>query len=205
MIMSMMVMSGLASKFSIILMNISGSSLLMATLFTGFFSLLLGMGVPPIATYVLTSALTAPTIQKMAMLNGIPEQAALMATHMFLFYYAVLAEVTPPVALSAYAAAAVMGTDPIKTGIFAARVAIPKYLIGLTFILSFSGTALLVLPVLDNLPLNQALVLIISRFLFSILAIFYLNAAVIGYFLRNLTSHGTRYCRHLRGSALLSI
>ena len=188
MIMSMMVMSGLASKFSIILMNISGSSLLMATLFTGFFSLLLGMGVPPIATYVLTSALTAPTIQKMAMLNGIPEQAALMATHMFLFYYAVLAEVTPPVALSAYAAAAVMGTDPIKTGIVASRVAIPKYLIGLTFILSFSGTALLVLPILDNLPLNQALILIISRFFFSFLAIFYLNAAVIGYFLRNLTA-----------------
>jgi len=180
-------MSGLASKFSIILMNISGSSLLMATLFTGFFSLLLGMGVPPIATYVLTSALTAPTIQKMAMLNGIPEHAALMATHMFLFYYAVLAEVTPPVALSAYAAAAVMGTDPIKTGIFAARVAIPKYLIGLTFILSFSGTAILVVPILDTLPLNQALVQIISRFLFSFLAIFYLNAAVVGYFLRNLT------------------
>lgn len=188
MIMSMMVMSGLASKFSIILMTISGSSLLMATLFTGFFSLLLGMGVPPIATYVLTSALTAPTIQKMAMLNGIPEQAALMATHMFLFYFAVLAEVTPPVALSAYAAAAVMGTDPVKTGIFAARVAIPKYLIGLTFILSFNGTALLVVPILETLPLDQALVQIVSRFLFAILAIFYLNAAVIGFFLRNLTA-----------------
>ncbi len=188
MIMSMMVMSGLASKFSIILMNICGSSLLMATLFTGFFSLLLGMGVPPIATYVLTSALTAPTIQKLAMLNGIPEQAALMATHMFLFYYAVLAEVTPPVALSAYAAAAVMGTDPIRTGIFASRVAIPKYLIGLTFILSFSGTAVLVLPILDNLPLNQALVVIVTRFFFSILAVFYLNAAVIGYFYRNLSN-----------------
>lgn len=187
MIMTMMVLSGLASKFSIILMNISGSSLLMATLFTGFFSLLLGMGVPPIATYVLTSALTAPTIEKMAILNGIPEQAALMATHMFLFYYAVLAEVTPPVALSAYAAAAVMGTDPIKTGIFAARVAIPKYLIGLTFILSFSGTAILIIPALETLPLNQALVQILSRFFFSILAVVYLNAAVVGYFIRNLT------------------
>jgi TRAP transporter 4TM/12TM fusion protein len=188
MIMSMMVLSGLASKFSIILMNISGSSLLLATLFTGFFSLLLGMGVPPIATYVLTSALTAPTIQKMAMLNGIPEDAALMATHMFLFYYAVLAEVTPPVALSAYAAAAVMGTDPVKTGIFAARVAIPKYLIGLTFILSLSGTGLLVVPLLETLPLSQALVQIVSRFFFSILAVLYLNAAVIGYFLRNLSA-----------------
>ena len=112
---------------------------------------------------------------------------ALMATHMFLFYYAVLAEVTPPVALSAYAAASVMGTDPIKTGIFAARVAIPKYLIGLTFILSLSGTGLLVVPLLETLPLSQALVQIVSRFFFSILAVFYLNAAVIGYFLRNLS------------------
>jgi hypothetical protein len=71
-----------------------------------------------------------------------------------------------------------MGTDPIKTGIFAARMAIPKYLNGLTFILSLSGTATLVVPVLDTLPLNQALVMIISRFQFFFLAIFYLNAAV---------------------------
>ena len=80
MIMTMMVMSGLASKFSLFLMNASGSSLLFATLFTGFFSILLGMGVPPIATYVLTSALTAPAIQKLAVMNGIPENVALMAT-----------------------------------------------------------------------------------------------------------------------------
>ena len=187
MIMTMMVMSGMASKFSIILMQISGSSLLLATLFTGIFSLILGMGVPPIATYVLTSALTASTIQKLAMINGIPEEAALLATHMFLFYYAVLAEVTPPVALSAYAAASVMGTDPIKTGVYAARVAIPKYLIGLTFILSLSGTSILILPVVQSMPLSQALILIVSRFALSILAIFCLNVAVIGYFLRNLS------------------
>jgi TRAP transporter 4TM/12TM fusion protein len=188
MIMSMMVMSGLASKFSLVLMKISGSSLLFATLFTGFFSLLLGMGVPPIATYVLTSALTAPTIQKLAMINGIPEDAALLATHMFLFYYAVLAEVTPPVALSAYAAASVMGTDPIKTGVFAARVAIPKYLIGITFILSFSGTGLLIIPVLQTVPLGQALIQIIVRYSLSFLAVFFLNVAVVGYFNRPLSS-----------------
>jgi TRAP-type uncharacterized transport system fused permease subunit len=188
MIMSMMVMSGLASKFSLVLMKISGSSLLFATLFTGFFSLLLGMGVPPIATYVLTSALTAPTIQKLAMINGIPEDAALLATHMFLFYYAVLAEVTPPVALSAYAAASVMGTDPVKTGVFAARVAIPKYLIGITLILSFSGTGLLIIPVLQTLPLGEALIQIIVRYSLTLLAIFFLNAAVVGYFTRPLSS-----------------
>jgi len=188
MIMSMMVMSGLASKFSIILMTVSGSSILLAVLFTGVFSLVLGMGVPPIATYVLTSALTAPTIQKLAMLNGIPEEAALLATHMFLFYFAVLAEVTPPVALSAYAASSVMGTDPIRTGVYAARVALPKYLIGLTLILSLSGTALLIVPVIQALPLGEAIAHIFFTFLFTIMGIFFLNVAVVGYFRENLTT-----------------
>ena len=187
MIMSMMVMSGLASKFSLFLMNISGSSILLATLLTGIFSLILGMGVPPVATYVLTSALTAPAIQKLAMVNGIPEEAALLATHMFLFYYAVLAEVTPPVALSAFASASVMGTDPVKTGVFAARVAIPKYLIGLTFILSFSGTALLVVPTLQTLPMGEAVFQICWRYLLTASGVFFLNVAVIGYFKCDLT------------------
>jgi TRAP-type uncharacterized transport system fused permease subunit len=145
------------------------------------------MGVPPIATYVLTSALTAPAIQKLAMLNGIPENVALLATHMFLFYYAVLAEVTPPVALSAYAAASVFGTDPIKTGIYAARVALPKYLIGITFILSFSGSSLLILTALQTLSVGEAIVQIAMRFLLSILAVFFLNVAVVGYFMKDLS------------------
>lgn len=186
MIMSMMVLSGLASKFSIVMLKISGSSILFATLFTGAFSLILGMGVPPIATYVLTSALTAPTIQKLAMMSGIPEGPALLATHMFLFYFAVLAEVTPPVALSAYAAGAVMGTDPIKTGVFASRVALPKYFIGLTFILSFSGTALLILPVTQTLSGFAAFQEITLRYIASIGAVVFLNAGVVGHLFRRL-------------------
>lgn len=187
MIMAMMVMSGLASKFSIILMNISGSSLLLAVLLTGLFSLILGMGVPPIATYVLTSALTAPTIQKLAVLAGMDEGAALLATHMFLFYFAVLAEVTPPVALSAYAAASVMGTDPVRTGIAASRVAMPNFFIGLTFILSTSGSALLILPVLQTLQGFEALLCIVPRFLFTILAVFSLNVGFVGFFRKPLS------------------
>lgn len=188
MIMSMMVLSGLASKFSIVMLKISGSSVLLATLFTGVFSLILGMGVPPIATYVLTSALTAPTIQKLAVMSGIPEGPALLATHMFLFYFAVLAEVTPPVALSAYAAGAVMGTDPIKTGVFAARVALPKYFIGLTFILSFSGTALLIVPITETLSGGAAFQAIALRYLASIGAVVFLNVGVVGYLFRPLSS-----------------
>ncbi|APD08875.1 MULTISPECIES: TRAP transporter permease [Thermus] len=180
-IFAMMVISGLPSKFSQLLQQVSGESLLLATLITAVFSLVLGMGVPPTATYVLTSALTAPAIIALAKENGIPESAAIFATHMFLFYYAVLADVTPPVALSAYAASSVFGTNPLQTGVYAARVALSKYLVGFFFLLSYSGTALLIVPVLENSPPAEAWAMILERFLSVAAGIIYLSASGAGY------------------------
>ncbi|MEZ0347033.1 MAG: TRAP transporter fused permease subunit [Thermus sp.] len=185
-IFAMLVISGLTSKFSQLLQQVSGESLLLATLLTALFSLILGMGVPPTATYVITSALTAPAIIALAKQNGIPDSAAILATHMFLFYYATLADVTPPVALSAYAAASIFGTDPLKTGIQAARVALAKYLIGFFFLLSYAGTALLIVPVLENSPPQEALSLILWRFLASVVGIVYLSASGTGFVQRPL-------------------
>jgi TRAP transporter 4TM/12TM fusion protein len=184
-----MVISGLPSKFSQLLQQVSGESLLLATLITALFSLVLGMGVPPTATYVLTSALTAPAIIALAAQNfagfGLDLEAAkvaaLYATHMFLFYYAVLADVTPPVALSAYAAASVFGTNPLQTGVYAARVALAKYLVGFFFLLSYSGAALLIVPVLETAPPGQALGLILWRFVAVAVGIIYLSASGAGY------------------------
>ncbi|MCX7849704.1 TRAP transporter fused permease subunit [Thermus sp.] len=180
-IFAMMVISGLPSKFSQLLQQVSGESLLLATLITAVFSLVLGMGVPPTATYVLTSALTAPAIIALAKQNGIPDSAALLATHMFLFYYAVLADVTPPVALSAYAASSVFGTNPLQTGVYAARVALSKYLVGFFFLLSYSGTALLIVPVLENSPPGEAWPMILERFFSVAAGIIYLSASGAGY------------------------
>ncbi len=180
-IFAMMVISGLSSKFSQLLQQVSGESLLLATLITAIFSLILGMGVPPTATYVLTSALTAPAIIALAKQNGIPDSAAILATHMFLFYYAVLADVTPPVALSAYAAASVFGTNPLVTGVYAARVALAKYLVGFFFLLSYSGTALLIVPVLENSPPGEAWSMILERFFSVAIGIVYLSASAAGY------------------------
>ncbi|MFN4070372.1 MAG: TRAP transporter permease [Thermus caldifontis] len=180
-IFAMMVISGLPSKFSQLLQQVSGESLLLATLITAIFSLVLGMGVPPTATYVLTSALTAPAIIALAKQNGIPDSAALLATHMFLFYYAVLADVTPPVALSAYAASSVFGTNPLLTGVYAARVALSKYLVGFFFLLSYSGTALLIIPVLENSPPGEAWAMVLERFFSVAAGIVYLSASAAGY------------------------
>ncbi len=180
-VMTIMVTTGLAAKFSLFLSHISKGHLFFALLFTAIFSLILGMGVPPVATYVLTSALTAPAIQKLAVEAGIPEHAALLATHMFLFYYAVLAEVTPPVGLSVYAVSSVFNTNPIKTGVYAALVALPKYLIGLSFICSMYGTAILVLPIIENYHLTQAILIIASKIFFTVAAIVFLNSGSVGY------------------------
>jgi TRAP transporter 4TM/12TM fusion protein len=189
-IFGMMVITGLPSKFSIFLGQISGESLLLATAVTAIFSLILGMGVPPTATYVLTSSLTAPAIVKIAEANGIPAAAALLATHMFLFYYAVLADVTPPVALSAYAAASVFRTNPLITGIYAARVALSKYLVGFFFLFAFAGTGLLILPVLQDTTLGLSLAqkwgIILERFLSVGVGIIFLSASTVGYTRRTL-------------------
>ena len=183
-VMTIMVTTGLAAKFSLFLSHFSHGHLFWAIIFTAVFSLILGMGVPPVATYVLTSALTAPAIQKLAINTGIPEHAALLSTHMFLFYYAVLAEVTPPVGLSVYAVSSVFETNPIETGIYAAIVALPKYLIGLSFICSMFGTALLIIPVIENYSVFYAIFLILLKLLFTVFAIIFLNTASVGYSLR---------------------
>lgn len=180
-IFAMVVISGLTSKFSLFLSQISGSSLLLATALTAVFSLILGMGMPPTATYVLTAALTAPAIIDLAQQNGIPPEAAKLATHMFLFYYAVLADVTPPVALSAYASASVFKTDPIQTGVYAARVALAKYFVGFFFLVAYAGTALLILPVVRTSPLSVALPIILERLITVGAGVIFLSAATVGY------------------------
>jgi TRAP transporter 4TM/12TM fusion protein len=180
-VMTIMVISGVAAKFSQFLTLLSHGNLFIALIFAAVFSLILGMGVPPVATYVLTAALTAPAIQQLAVASGIPDKIALLATHMFLFYYAVLAEVTPPVGLSIYAASSVFETNPIRTGIYSAMVALPKYLIGLSFICSYYGTATLILPILEyHSPLNGILI-IVSKFILTFAGILFLNAGVVGF------------------------
>jgi len=180
-ILTLMVMTGLPNKFSQLLTIVSGESLLLATLFAAGFSLLLGMGIPPTATYVISSSLTAPAILKVAMANGIPAEAALLSTHMFLMYYAILADVTPPVALSAYASASVFLTEPLKTGVYAAKVALPKYLLGFSFILAYQGTALLLIPMWRTTSGFEAIMHFIIRLLAVVAGAIAMAAANVGY------------------------
>lgn len=94
---------------------ISAGNLILMLVFTAGISLILGMGLPTTANYIVVSSLMAPVIVSVGASNGLI--VPLIAVHLFVFYFGILADDTPPVGLAAYAAAAISGGDPIKTGI----------------------------------------------------------------------------------------
>lgn len=94
---------------------ISGGNLILILLFTALISLVLGMGLPTTANYIVVSSLMAPVIVALGAQHGLI--VPLVAVHMFVFYFGILADDTPPVGLAAYAAAAIAHGDPIRTGI----------------------------------------------------------------------------------------
>ena len=94
---------------------ISGGNLVLILLFTAAISLLLGMGLPTTANYIVVSTLMAPVIVSLGAQNGLI--VPLIAVHLFVFYFGILADDTPPVGLAAFAAAGISGGDPIRTGI----------------------------------------------------------------------------------------
>ena len=94
---------------------ISGGNLMLILGFTALISLILGMGLPTTANYIVVSTLMAPVIVELGAQNGLI--VPLIAVHLFVFYFGILADDTPPVGLAAFAAAGISGGDPIKTGI----------------------------------------------------------------------------------------
>jgi TRAP transporter 4TM/12TM fusion protein len=94
---------------------ISGGNLMLILLFTAFISLILGMGLPTTANYIVVSTLMAPVIVSLGAQSGLI--VPLIAVHLFVFYFGILADDTPPVGLAAFAAAGISGGDPIRTGI----------------------------------------------------------------------------------------
>ncbi|HEX6980116.1 MAG TPA: TRAP transporter permease [Alphaproteobacteria bacterium] len=94
---------------------VSGGNVMIMLIMTAFICLLLGMGVPTTANYILIATLMAPVIVELGAQAGLV--IPLIAVHLFVFYFGIMADVTPPVGLASYAAAAISGADPIKTGL----------------------------------------------------------------------------------------
>jgi len=157
-------MTGLSVKFSAVISALSGQSLLAALILGMVVTIILGMGVPTVAAYMLGISIVAGAFVNV----GITPLLA----HMFIFYYAVLAGVTPPVALGAYVGAAIAGAHWLKTALTACRIGFAGFLVPFMFI--YNPTLLGQGPILG----------VIVGFLSACIGILALAGSMIGYLLK---------------------
>jgi TRAP transporter 4TM/12TM fusion protein len=127
-IIGMMTQTGVGTIFGGWIIGLGAKSLFLALVMTMLLSILLGTGIPTIPTYIITAALAAPALAKL----GVP----LIASHMFAFYYGIMADLSPPVALAALAAAPIAKENPDKIGWEAMRIALAGYVIPFIFVYS---------------------------------------------------------------------
>jgi len=134
-IVGVVTLTGLGLKFSAIVIQYAGGSLLLTAIYTSLIVWVIGLAVPVTASYIICAVIAAPALIKL----GVPDYAA----HMFIFYYAVLSEVSPPTALSPFAAAAITGGDPYVTTLQAWKYTLPAFLVPFVFVLDPAGVGLL--------------------------------------------------------------
>ncbi|UYZ13022.1 TRAP transporter permease [Brevibacillus sp. WF146] len=121
-------LTGIGLKLANGLIDLAGGILFLTLFFTMIASLILGMGTPTTANYIITSTIAAPALIQM----GVPDIAA----HMFTFYFGIVADITPPVALAAFAAAGIAKSKPIQTGVESTRLSIAAFMAPYIFVLS---------------------------------------------------------------------
>jgi TRAP transporter 4TM/12TM fusion protein len=134
-IVGVVTLTGLGLKFSSIVIAYAGGSLLLTALYTSLIVWIIGLAVPVTASYIICAVIAAPALTQL----GVPDFAA----HMFIFYYAVLSEVSPPTALSPFAAAAITGGDPYITTLQSWKYTMPAFLTPFIFVLDPDGVGLL--------------------------------------------------------------
>ncbi len=134
-IVGVVTLTGLGLKFSTIIISYAQGNLLLTAIFTGVLMWIIGLAVPVTASYIIGAVIAGPALIQL----GVPDFAA----HMFIFYYAVLSEVSPPTALSPFAAAAITGGDAFKTMLQAWKYTATAFIVPFMFVLSTEGAGLL--------------------------------------------------------------
>ncbi|OIP91391.1 MAG: hypothetical protein CO013_05350 [Syntrophobacterales bacterium CG_4_8_14_3_um_filter_58_8] len=152
-------------------LSINGTAVFFTLIFTAVACFILGMGIPTTAQYIIASMIAAPALLQL----GIHP----LISHMFVFFYAILADVTPPVALAAYAASGISGADPFKTGLTAFGLASAGFIVPFVFV---EAPILLWLPTLLDPSASFDFLLFTRVAATCVLGIIALGATVIGYF-----------------------
>ena len=158
------------------IMSVGAGSLFLTLFFTMLASMLLGMGLPSIPAYIITATMAAPALANF----DIP----ILVAHMFVFYFGLFANITPPVALASFAAAGISGGDPMKTGFQSLKLALAGFIVPFMFVYN---PAMLMLDTTDTLVTSKefplpSLWVIASVTATAIIGIIALSAAVEGYF-----------------------
>ncbi|MBY6202581.1 TRAP transporter permease [Maritalea mobilis] len=156
--------------------QLSGGVLIVMLMLVGLFSLILGMGLPTTANYIVVSSLMASVVVSLGAQEGLI--VPLIAAHLFVFYFGIMADVTPPVGLASFAAAAVSGGDPIRTGFTAFFYSLRT--VALPFLFIFNPT--LILYGVD-LGTTAGILQAVSVFVIATFAMLLFAAATQGYFL----------------------
>jgi TRAP transporter 4TM/12TM fusion protein len=173
-IVGVVTLTGLGLKFSSIVIDYAGGNLLLTAIYTALIVWVIGLAVPVTASYIICAVIAAPAMIKL----GVPDYAA----HMFIFYYSVLSEVSPPTALSPFAAAAITGGDPYKTTLQAWKYTLPAFLVPFVFVLDPQGVGLLL-----KLPKDGSWIDIAEITIKAALGLAALAAAAQGWALRRTT------------------
>jgi TRAP transporter 4TM/12TM fusion protein len=164
-VVGVVLMVGAGIKFSIMISAISGGSLLLTIILVALASLVLGMGLPVTASYIVLAVLAAPSMEMLG--------TSLIAAHLLIFWYSQDANVTPPVCLAAYSAAGISGSKPLETGIESWKLAKGLYLVPLLFVYT---------PILFEGPLWQ----VAETTATALLGLFTMAAVFEGYHLKEL-------------------
>ena len=162
-IIGVLTLTGAATNFAGFILEIGEKSLFLSLLLTMVVCLILGMGIPTIPNYIITSSIAAPALLKL----GVP----LIVSHMFVFYFGIMADLTPPVALAAFAAASIAKASAMKIGFKATQIAIAGFVV--PFMAVYDPALML-----QGDPTIMAVIYIVSK---ATLAIFLWGSAAIGY------------------------
>ncbi|MBS0327216.1 MAG: TRAP transporter permease [Proteobacteria bacterium] len=167
-IIGVLTLTGAASSFAEFVLHVGAKSLFLSLLLTMIVCLILGMGIPTIPNYIITSAIAAPALLKL----GVP----LIVSHMFVFYFGIMADLTPPVALAAFAAASIAKAPPMQIGWKATHIAIAGFVIPY---MAIYDPALMLQP--EHIGGSLSLVAVAYVIFKTVIAIGLWGGAAVGY------------------------
>lgn len=167
---AMVQQTGLANVLSSLVQSASQIHPIFALAITMLMCIVLGMGVPTTANYVIMASMVAPILMRSL-------DMPILAAHMFVFYFGIVADITPPVALAAYAGSAIAKSNPLKTGVTATRLAITAFIV--PYIFAFSPEMLIIGA---NKPWYEIVLLVIT----ALCGIYIISAGMEGYMFKNM-------------------